>query len=59
MSFFPAGKQRPEDVPLWSYFGLDVWDHNMTKIGRFRFLAYFLSAMYGIHLASGNTKKFP
>ena len=34
----PASKQRPEDVPLWSYFGRDIPDHNRTKIGRFRFL---------------------
>ena len=34
----PARKQRPEDVPLWSYFGRDIPDHNRTKIGRFRFL---------------------
>ena len=27
----PAGTQRPEDVPLWSYFGRDVPDHNMTN----------------------------
>ena len=31
----PAGTQRPEDViedvPLWSYFGRDVPDHNRPK----------------------------
>ena len=42
---FPAGTQRPEDVPLWPYFGRDVPDHNRTKIGRIRFLTYFSSAM--------------
>ena len=56
--FFPAGTQRPEDVPSWSYFGRDVPDHNTTKIARIRFLTYFGSAMCDIHLASGNIEKF-
>ena len=34
---YPAGTQRPEDVPLWPYFGRDVPDGNKTKIGRIRF----------------------
>ena len=55
----PAGTQRPEDFPLWSCFGWNVPDHNRIKIGRFRFLTYFGSAMYGMHLASGNIEKFP
>ena len=33
--------------------------HNRPKIGRFRFLTYFGSAMYGIHLAAGNIQEFP
>ena len=40
-------------------FGWNVPDHNRTKIGRFRFLTYFGSAMYDMHLASGNIEKFP
>ena len=55
----PAGTQRPEDVPLWPYFGQDVPDHNRTKIGHIRFLTYFGSAMSDMHLASGNIEKFP
>ena len=55
----PVGTQRPEDVPLWSYFGRNVPDRNRTKIGHFRFLTYFGSAMYSVHLASGNIEKFP
>ena len=58
-STFPAGTQRPEDVPLWSYFGRDDPDHNRTKIGRIRFFTYFGSAMSDIHLASENIEKFP
>ena len=58
-SINPAGTQRPEDVPLWSYFGRDAPDHNRTKIGRIRFLTYCGSAMSGMHLASGNIEKFP
>ena len=45
MAIYPAGTQRPEDVPLWSYFGRDVTDHNRTKIGRIRFLTCFGSPM--------------
>ena len=50
----PAGTQSPESVPLWSYFGRYVQDRNKIKIGHFRFLTYIGSAMYGMHLASGN-----
>ena len=57
-SYLPAGTQLPEDVPLWSWFGREVPDHNRTKIGRFRFLTYFSSTMYGMHLALGNIQKF-
>ena len=53
-----AGTQRPEDVPLWFYFGREVSDHNKTKIGRVRFLTYFGSRMSDLHLASGNIEKF-
>ena len=49
---YPASTQCPEDVRLWSNFGRDVPDHNRTKIGRFRFLIYFGSSVYGMHLAS-------
>ena len=52
--FNPAGTRRPEDVPLWFYFGRDVPDHNRTKLGRIRFLTYFGFAMSVLHLASGN-----
>ena len=55
----PFGTQRPEDVPLWSYFGQNVPDHHRTKIGRIRFFTYFGSAMFDMHLASGNIEKFP
>ena len=55
---YPANTHRPEDVPLWSYFGLDVLDHNRTKIGRIKFSAYFGSPMSGMHLASGKVEKF-
>ena len=58
-SSFPAGTQRPEDVPLWPYFGRDVPDHSRTKTGRIRFLAYFGSALSDMHLASENIKIFP
>ena len=57
--FIPTGTQRPEDVPLWSYFGRAILDHNRTKIGRIRFLTYFGFATSGMHLASGNIEKFP
>ena len=40
-------------------FGRDVPDDNRTKIRRAIFLAYFGSAVSGIHLASGNIEKFP
>ena len=53
----PAGTQRPEDIPLWSYFGREVLCHNKTKI--FRFLTYFGSAMSDLHLAPGNIEIFP
>ena len=53
----PAGTQRPEDVPLWSYFGQDVPDHNRTKVGRIRFLTCFGSLMSDLHLASRNMEK--
>ena len=56
---FTADTQHSEDVPLWSYFGQDVPDHNRTKIRRIRFLTYFCSAMSGMHMASGNIEKFP
>ena len=56
---FPAGTQRPENVPLWSYFGRDVPDHNWTKIGRIWFLTYVCSAMSDIHLVSDNIEKPP
>ena len=49
-----GGTQRPKDVPLRSYFGQDVPNHNRTKIGRIRFLTYFVSAISGVHFASGN-----
>ena len=56
----PAGTQRPEDVPLWSYFGQDIPDHNRTKEGRIRFLTCFGSLMSDLHLASRNIEKnFP
>ena len=55
----PSGIQRPESVPLWSYFGRDVPGHIRTKIGRIKFLTYFGSAMSGMHLASENIEKFP
>ena len=54
-----AGTKRPKNVPLWSYFGGDVPEHNRTKIGRIRFLNYFGSAMSDLHLGSGNIEKFP
>ena len=57
-SLSPAGTERPEDVPLWSCFGLDVPDHNKTKIGRIRSLIYFGSAMPDIHLESENIETF-
>ena len=56
---FPADTQRPVDVPLWSYFGRDVLDHDRTKIGCIAFLTYFGSAMSDLHLASGNKEKLP
>ena len=52
----PADAQRPEDVPLWSYFGREVPDHNRNKIARIRFLTCFGSAMSDLHLTSGNRK---
>ena len=55
----PDGTECLEDVPLWSYFGRDVFDHNRTKIGGIRFLTYFDSAMSDLHLASGNKEKSP
>ena len=56
---YPAGTQSPEDVPLWSYFGGDVPDHNRTKIGHVRFLTYFGSTIADIQLESGKIKKIP
>ena len=56
---FPSSTQLPNYVPLWSYFGRDVADHNRTKIGRLRFLTYFSSAMSDMQLASGNIEKCP
>ena len=55
----PAGTQRPEDVPLWSYFGRGIPDYNRTKMGRIWFFTYFGFAMSGMHLASGNVERFP
>ena len=57
--YIPAGTQRPEDVPLLSYFGRDVLDHNRTKIGRSSFLTCFGCAMSDMHLTSKNIEKFP
>ena len=55
----PADTRRPENIPLWSYFGRDVLDFNMIEIGRIVFLTNFDSAMSSdIHLASGITEKF-
>ena len=34
---YSAGTQRPEDVPLWSYFSQNVPEHNRTKIIRINF----------------------
>ena len=50
--------QRPEDVPIWFYFGQDIPDHNRSKLGRIKFLPYFGFVMSGMHLASGNIEKF-
>ena len=55
----PARIQRPRNVLLWSCYGQDVPDHIRTKIGRIMFLTYFSSTMFGMHIASGNTEKFP
>ena len=41
LSNYPACTQRPENVPLWSYFGRDVPDHNRTKIERIMFFNLF------------------
>ena len=54
----PLVTKYPEDVPLWSYFGRDVLDHNRTKTGPICFLTYFGSAMSDLHLTLGNTEKF-
>ena len=54
----PVATQRPKDVPLWSEFGRDVLDHNRTKIGHIKFLTYFGSAIFHIHLESGNVEQF-
>ena len=55
----PADTRRPEDIPLWSYFGRDVLDLNMIEIGRIGFLTNFDSAVSSdIHLASGITENF-
>ena len=59
LMLLPSDMQRPEDFPLWSYFGRDVPGHIRTKIGRIKFLTYFGSAMSGMHLASENIEKFP
>ena len=59
LAAYPAGTQRLDDVPLWSYFGRDVPVHNRTKIERIRFLTYFGFAMSGMHLGSRNIEKFP
>ena len=57
--FEPATTRRPADIPLWSYFGRDVPNHNRNKLGRIRFFTYFGFAMPVLHLASGNIEKFP
>ena len=59
LDIFPAGTQRLEDVPLLSYFGRDVPDHNRTKIGRIRFATSFGSAKSDLQVASGNLEIFP
>ena len=46
----PTGAQRPEDVPLWSYFGQNVADHKRIKLGCIRFLTNFDSIMSDIQL---------
>ena len=53
----PVGTQCPEDVPFWSYFGLDIMLHNRTKLGCIKFLTYFGSAMSDITLESRNIEK--
>ena len=59
LATYPTGTQRPDDVPLWSYFDRDVPVHNRTKIELIRFLTYFGFAMSGMHLGSRNVEKFP
>ena len=56
---FSAGTQSSQDVSLWTYFGHDVPNHNMSKIGHIKVLTYFGSAMSDINLASGNMENFP
>ena len=56
--YYTASTQRPEDVPLWPYFGRVFSDHIRTKIGRIKFLTYFGSVIPGMHLASENIEQF-
>ena len=51
--------QRPKDVPLWSYFGRDVPDHNRTNTEHIKVLTFFGSTMSSMDLASGNIDKIP
>ena len=53
----PVDTKCVKDIPLWSCFGRKVPDHNKTKIGRARFLAFLGPAMPDIHLTSGNIGK--
>ena len=44
---------------LKNVFANNMSTDNRTKIGRISFLTYFDFAMSGMHVASGNTEKFP
>ena len=53
-----ADTQRPQDAPLWSYFGRDVLDHNRTKIGRITSFSLFWVCNVWDKLGIRKYKKF-
>ena len=56
---FAVTTQRPQDISWRYYFGREVSDHKRTKIGRIKFLVYFVSTMSDIPLELRKILKIP
>ena len=56
---FAVTTQRPQDISWRYYFGREVSDHKRTKIGRIKFLVYFVSTMSDIPLELRKILRIP